>query len=194
MPEKTLPSEGHPLAPPLLPGQYPVALPLDPGAALAYRTPLQEHPPAADTKAAGILTASGMMFTLLARYSTHLSQMLGSGGVQKWAAFALLSAFVVLTMGAVIQAFRTISPRFPPAQSSLAFFGDIASLTREEYVARVEALSQEQAIEEMLSYNHTLSLICVEKFRQLRRGVQLFEGAFLSWLVLMLLIGLRATL
>ena len=47
----------------------------------------------------------------------------------------------------------------------------------------MEALTHQQALEEMLSYNYTLSVICVEKFRQLRLGrasvdwpVRIFDG------------------
>ena len=43
---------------------------LDPAAALAYRTPVQEHLLSADGKAAGMLTLLGIMFTVLARCGT----------------------------------------------------------------------------------------------------------------------------
>ena len=72
------------LAPPTLPDQVATFRHLDPAAALAFRTPLQEHPPAADTKAAAILTAMGIMLTLLARYGTHLTAMLTGRGFEKF--------------------------------------------------------------------------------------------------------------
>ena len=46
---------GLAIAPPLLPDHPPMFRHLDPAAALAFRTPLQEHPAAADTKATGAI-------------------------------------------------------------------------------------------------------------------------------------------
>ncbi len=154
---------------------------LGPANALGYRTPIQEHAPAADTKAAALLTVSGLMFTLVARYSSHLIALVTNGGLLGIACLLLLVAFAVASLAAVAQAFRTISPRFPAAPASLAFFGDIARLSREEYIARVEALSEEQALEQILHFNYTASAICVEKFRQLRRGIRFFQLAFGCW-------------
>ena len=53
------------------------------------------------------------------------------------------------------------------------------------------ALSQEEAIEQILLYNHTLATICVQKFYHLKKGVSLLRGAFGVWLVLIILINLR---
>jgi hypothetical protein len=151
------------LAPPTLPDQVATFRDLDPAAALAFRTPLQEHPPAADTKAAAILTALGIMLTVLARHGARLTEILMGQGLEKFLLVVLLIGFAGLALASIPQAFRTISPRFPAAPPSLAFFGDIARLTREEYVARVGSISHEEALEQILIYNHTLATICVEK-------------------------------
>jgi hypothetical protein len=179
------------LASPTLPDQVATFRHLDPAAALAFRTPLQEHPPAADTKAAAIITALGIMFTMLAKYGTHLMGMLMGRGFEKYLLTALFLAFSVMSLLSLLQAFRTISPRFPRASSSLAFFGDIARLSREEYLSRVGSISHEQALEEILIYNHNLATICVEKFRHLAKGVRLFCWAFASWLMLIVLLNVK---
>ncbi len=158
---------------------------------LAFRTPLQEHPPAADTKAAAILTALGIMLTLLAKYATHLTDMLLGRGAEKYLLLILLIGYAGTGVASIIQAFRTISPRFPKAPPSLAFFGDIARLAREEYVGRLRSLSDEEAREQILIYNHTLATICVDKFRHLGRGVRLFRWAFVCWFALFILVNLR---
>ncbi|HLL88429.1 MAG TPA: Pycsar system effector family protein [Tepidisphaeraceae bacterium] len=77
-----------------------------------------------------------------------------------------------------------MSPRFPKAPPSLAFFQDIAKFPRDEYVRQVITLTPEQAVEHMLTYNHTLSTIVVAKYRQLRLAIVLFRVAFACWLVL----------
>ncbi len=180
----------------------PVPRHLDPAAALAYRTSLWEHTHNADNKAAGLLTLLGIMFTLLARFGAALGDTLsparenaaggGAAGVMRVAGMLLLGGFAALAFATVIQAFRTISPRFPKAPPSLAFFGDIARLSREQYVARVESMTPDEALEQMLSYNHTGSTICVAKFRELRRCFKCFQVAVAFWLPLMALVVARA--
>ena len=176
---------------PVFPDRVPVPRHLDPAAALAFRTPLHEHVLSADGKAAGVITLLGMMFTVLARFAANLSDLVQPGPLRYFFS-ALVLGFAVLSLLAVVQSFRTISPRFPKAPPSLAFFGDIAALSREEYVARVEALPAEEALRQMLSYNHTASRICVEKLRQLRVGMRCFEWAAGCWLVLVAVLVARA--
>lgn len=178
----------------ILPDRLPMPAQLDPAAALAFRTPLHEHVLSADGKAAGIITMLGLMFTVVAKFGDPLAELVQGRGVMAYAGAGLVLGFAVLSLSAVVQAFRTISPRFPKAPPSLAFFGDIAKLSREEYLARVEALSADEALEQMLSYNHTASLICTEKVRQLRRGMRFFEVAAACWAALVALLVVRTFL
>ena len=156
-----------------------------PAAWLAYRTPIQDFVHSADGKSAGILALLGIMFTLLARFGDRINLMMREHMAWTVVTGVLLFAFGLLSLGAVIQAFRTISPRFPKAEPTLAFFSDIAQLSREEYVRRVEALSPDQAMAQMLAFNHNGATILVEKFRQLNRCLRLFELAAVTWLALM---------
>ncbi len=172
-------------------GESPPSWDLTPANSLAFRTPLQEHAPAADTKAAALLTVTGIMVTMLARYASQLMSILRGGDAAAFAGLTLVVAFIAASVIAVAQSFRTISPRFPEAVPSLAFFGDIAGLGREEYVRRVESLSEEQALEQILNFNHTGSVICVLKYAQLRIGIRAFKVAFGCWLMLMLMAGVR---
>ena len=160
--------------------------PSDPPAAwLAYRTPIQDFVHSADGKSAGILALLGIMFTLLARFGERLNLMTGEHVAWAIVTAVLLFSFALLSLGAVVQAFRTISPRFPKAEPTLAFFGDIAQLSRAEYVRRVESLSPDEAMAQMLDFNHNGAAILVEKFRQLNRCLRLFELAAVAWLALM---------
>ena len=180
------------LGEPIFPDRLPAPRHLDPATALAFRTPLQEHVLSADGKAAGILTLLGMMFTVLARFGGQLSDLVQERqGPARYLWAAILFSFAAMSLGAVVQAFRTISPRFPKAPPSLAFFGDIARLSREEYVSKVEALSADEALKQMLAYNHTGSRICVEKLRQLRRAILFFEFAALAWFIITAVLGIR---
>ena len=175
----------------VLPDRLPMPAQLDPAAALAFRTPLHEHVLSADGKAAGVITLLGMMFTVVAKFGSQVADLVQAPGPTRYAASALVLGFAALSLCAVVQSFRTISPRFPKAPPSLAFFGDIARLSREDYVRQVEALTPDAALQQMLNYNHTTSLICTEKTRQLRRGLRFFEGAAACWAVLMSVIAYR---
>jgi hypothetical protein len=175
-------SQPSELAPPILPNVPAMPHRLDAAAALAFQTPLQEHAPAADGKAGAILTVIGLMFSLLAGQSSHISQLIAKPGLGQAVLFVGLVGFSLLGLGTVIESFRTIAPRFPAAPPSLAFFADIARLEREEYVRRVEAMSADEALEQILRYNHTLAGICVLKFDRLKRAIHLFRPAFVCWL------------
>jgi hypothetical protein len=178
----------------ILPDRLPMPAQLDPAAALAFRTPLHEHVLSADGKAAGVITMLGLMFTVVAKFGGEVVDLVQGPGVIRYAGSALVLGFASLSLSAVIQSFRTILPRFPKAPPSLAFFGDIVRLSREEYLARVQALTPDEALRQMLNYNHTTSVICTEKLRQLRRGLRFFEGAAACWAVLVLILVVRTFL
>jgi hypothetical protein len=159
---------------------------------LAGKTPVGTETLAADGKAAGVLTMLGIMFTVLARFGPELRDVLHLSGSVRVIAGALLFGFATMALCAVAQAFRTISPRFCKAKPSLAFFGEIARLSREEYTQRVFGMTMDDAVEQMLTYNHTAATICVEKFRQLRRALRSFEVAACCWLLLSWVLVLRS--
>ncbi len=184
----SLPSE---LSDPVLPHLPAMPHRLDAAATLAFLTPLQEHPPAADAKAGALLTVVGLMFTLLTGTSKYLIAVVARGDFQTVILGVALAGFGILSLLTVIEAFRTISPRFPAAPPSLAFFADIARLQRDDYIQKVEAMTPDEALEQMLRYNHTLSGICVQKFGRLRKALHYCRPAFGCWLVAMILTSLR---
>lgn len=170
----------------------PPAPSLEAAATLAGKTPVGTETVGADGKAAAVLTLLGIMFTVLARFGPELRGLLNQSGSARWIASALLLGFATMALSAVIQAFRTISPRFCKSKPSLAFFGEIARLSREEYFERVESMSMRDAIEQILTYNHTAATICVEKYRQLRRALRSFEMAAICWVMLAEVLILRS--
>src|SRR5687768_6261646 len=165
-----------------------------PAATLVYLTPVGDFIHSADAKAGTILAVLGIMFTLLARFGPVLDQMLHGPPALMAVTILLLAGFAGAALGAVVQAFRTISPRFPPAPPSLAFFGDIARLGPDEYVRRATSLGAAEALAERLKYNHTGSRIILLKFRQLRWALRCFELAAVCWLLLVTMLALKAFL
>jgi hypothetical protein len=160
-----------------------------PAATLVYLTPVGEFIHSADAKTATILTVLGIMFTLLARFGGWLDAMIrAERHALMIVTIALLAGFALAALGAVIQSFRTIWPRFPQAQPSFAFFGDVARMTRDEYLSRATGMSANQALDERLKYNHTASRIILLKFAQLRWALRLFATAAVCWLLLLALL------
>lgn len=157
---------------------------LDPAATLACRTAVGGETLGADGKAATVLTLLGIMFAVLSRFGPELAAAVRGGGVTRAACAALLIGFTGSALCAVVQAFRTIVPRFWSEKPSLAFFAEIARLDREEYFARVESMTMREAVGQILAYNHTAARICAEKFKQLARCTRCFETAAACWLVL----------
>jgi hypothetical protein len=170
--------------------------PLDAAATLAGRTSIGSETAGADGKAAIVLSLLGIMFTVLARFGTELGDILRHGitgtGVVRAACAVLLLGFATFALCAVVQAFRTITPRFRKDKPSLAFFAEIASLDREAYIAQVESMTMEQALDEILRYNHTAATICAEKFTQLARTLRCFELASACWLPLVLVLVFKS--
>src|SRR3954451_16053276 len=121
------------------------AAPDIPCATLVYLTPIGEFIHSADGKAGTILAMLGLMFTLLARFGGWLDMMFHAGTrAEMIATLALVGVFAAASLAAVVQAFRTISPRFLKTTPSLAFFGDICRLSPEQYLSRAAALNAEQ--------------------------------------------------
>ena len=176
--------------------QPPAPEPLDAAITLASRASIGAETTGADGKAAIVLTLLGIMFTVLARFGSELASILRHGitgtGVVRVACAVLLLGFAGFAMCAVVQAFRTITPRFRKDKPSLAFFAEIASLDREEYFKRVESMSMEDATGQILLYNHTAATICAEKYKQLDRTLRLFEAAAVCWLVLTLVLVFKS--
>jgi hypothetical protein len=196
------PQLDEPLASPVeteeaAPGAAPQAAPqADPAGMLASRASIGVETASADGKAAIVLSLLGIMFTVLARFGTELSFVLRNGltrtGIIRVTCAVMLIGFAACALCAVVQAFRTIIPRFRRDKPSLAFFAEIASLDREEYFKRVESMSVEDATGQILLYNHTAATICAEKYKQLALMLRFFEAAAVCWLVLTLVLVFKS--
>lgn len=160
---------------------------------LASRAAIGGETLGADGKAAGVLTLLGLMFTVLARFGPEVAALLrGGSGPARLAAAALLLGFAGFAVCAVVQAFRTIAPRFRADRPSLAFFAEIARLRRDEYAERVASLSMSEALAQMLAHNHAAATICAEKYRQLARALRCFEAAAACWLALAVVLVIQS--
>jgi hypothetical protein len=170
---------------------------LEAAATLASRTSVGAETAGADGKAAIVLSLLGIMFAVLARFGAEVGELLRTGvgtgtGIIRITCGGLLLGFVLSALAAVLQAFRTITPRFRKDKPSLALFSEIAAMELDEYAGRVGALTMENAVDEILRYNHTAAAICAEKFKQLGRCLRYFEVASACWLVLVAVVVYKA--
>ena len=168
-------------------------------ATLASRTSIGSETMGADGKAAIVLTLLGIMFTVLARRGSELGELLRHGvgtgtGLVRVACAVLLAGFCLSALCAMLQSFRTITPRFRKDKPSLAFFFEIAAMERQAYVERVESLTMQEAVDQILVYNHTAATICAEKFKELARALRCFEAAAVCWLLLVAILVLRSVI
>lgn len=159
-------------------------------ARLAYFTPVREYPPMGDRKAAMLLGANGLMVSVLLLFSGPIGGIVQ--GPYPWEArlvvVVLAPLAVLLVLGGWF-AFRALTRPIPPMPPSLAYFPDIAALTREEYRRRVLALDHRRALRDMLHYNYSLAVLSVQRFRLVERSFFCSRATFELWIVLLLMIA-----
>jgi pycsar effector protein len=160
-------------------------------ARLAYFTPVREYPPLGDRKASILLTANGLLVSVLIFFSEPLAALLtGRDFLQALAVVVLLTPLIALLLIGTWQAFKALVLPVPPMPSSLAFYPDIAGRSREEYVRSMKALTHRQALRDMLHYNYSFAVLSAAKFRMIERAFACLRAAFALWMVLMLRLAL----
>jgi Family of unknown function (DUF5706) len=159
-------------------------------ARLAYFTPVREYPPLGDRKAAVLLGANGLMVSVLLFFSRPIGRIVE--GPRPWEArlvVTVLTPLVVLLLLGAWYAFRALTRPIPAMPPSLAYFPDIAALTREEYRRRILALDHRRAVRDMLHYNYSLAVLSVRRFRLVERSLFCSRATFELWILLLLMIA-----
>jgi len=160
-------------------------------ARLAYFTPVHQQPPLADRKASFLLTASGIIVTVLLIFSGAIERMVRS---PYWVASFLVLGLLFALLGAMVIAawfaWRAFGLRIPPMPPSHAFFNDIAREPFDAYSRNVKEIDHRQAVREMLHYNYSLATQAAIKFRLVNRAFACFRIVIVLWLFLLLMISL----
>lgn len=129
-----------------------------------------------DTKLAVIL---GLALAMLATLATRLPAL---KDITPW-----LWLFVVLTvsplLGCLVQLFCTALPRTRGGTNSLVYFKEIAGLKESEFLAAVQARSQEDLTRDLYGQVWRNAEILKKKFAALERAYLLLLGAAVPWLV-----------
>jgi hypothetical protein len=150
-------------------------------------TPVRQFPAVADGKATALLAAFGLILSAVLLLSRPLGLMIKSSPA--WIALLLtvaLGSLLLLLLAGVVFALRTLALSLPHGPETLAYFQQVAGRNLETYQAEVQAVNHRQGSRELLTYHHTMAVLCAAKFRIVEKGVRCLRGAFFLWLLLML--------
>ena len=158
-------------------------------ARLAYFAPVQQYPPLADRKGSFLLTASGLLITILFLFSSALGRMMhNQNGMISMGILLLLGFLAILLLICGWNAWMSFTAPIPPMPASLANFRDIARGSIDEYSSRLREMAHAQAIRDMLNYNYSLAMQGATKFRYVQRAMGCFKVALVLWMIVVMLI------
>jgi hypothetical protein len=158
-------------------------------ARLAYFAPVQQYPPLADRKGSFLLTASGLLITILFLFSSALGRMMhNQNRMVAVAVLLLLGLLAILLLICAWNAWMSFTAPIPPMPASAANFRDIAAESLVDYSRRLRDMDHAQAIRDMLNYNYSLAMQGATKFRYVQRAMGCFKVALVLWMVVLMLI------
>ena len=103
----------------------------------------------------------------------------------------LKGVFLACVCVATWSAVKALSPRLSAnketresKRKSLFFFGDIQSQTLKDFSKSFLSLSNEEAVRELLSSSHSVSIILTLKYKMLRRSTFCISLALLIWVLI----------
>jgi hypothetical protein len=132
----------------------------------------------ADSRSGLIISSNlAMMGALIATLSG--AKLLGAGP-WVWSLVALTAAGCIASIAmAAVAAF----PRPGHRAGSLVFFGSIADMARDDYFARLRAVSQVEFARDLADQCHRVAVLAALKFRWVRRAMLAMIAAALPWLI-----------
>lgn len=160
-------------------------------------TPVREYPPLADRKAVAVLATNGLMLSVLLFFSEAIHGVVVGGedrfGIGRYVVILAVVPFAIALLIGSWAAFRALTMPMPAMPTSMAFFGDIVRLDREEYRSRVKGISYREALTDILHYNYSLAILSLAKFRRINRAIICSKTMVPLWVsILLVLTALRS--
>ena len=165
--------------------------PSDPGPLwLAFFTPIHQYPSLADRKSSFLLSAGGLITTVLIFFSQPIWRLMHHQNRPAAIAFIVLLgtliALLALSAWGAWRAFILPMPRMP---KSLALYGDIARLERPAYAEEVRNTDPTEATRAIVHYNYSLAVQAAGKFKLVNRSFACFRVALVLWMFLILVVS-----
>ena len=187
-----LTTSDEPLDP--LPGQGQPAVEEKPGPGamrFASFTPMNEQPGLADRKATFVIGAGGLLLSTVLFFIMPLSQFVRPG---VWPVLILVLSFTLacVTFLGMRIAYRCYTLPVPVRPDNLLFFQNIASVTSESaYGAKLQGVTEREALRSVLDYNYTMAKLGAAKYRLAGQALLCLRIAIPVWMVLLIVISLR---
>ena len=161
-------------------------------ARLAYFTPSSEFPILADRKAAFLLTASGLILTVLVFFMGPVAVLHGPRSLLTVLTMTLLVMVLALIVHSARAAYRAFVLPVPEMPTCIAFYRHLAVLTRDDYHEAIKSLTHPEALRNILHYNYSISCQGASKFRLVQRSLASMRIALVLWMLLLLVLSLTA--
>jgi len=139
----------------------------------------------ADTKAGIFLTINVAIigFLLKSYKKIHFPLKYVSENIN----FLLINVALILLLCSVYQFGNIIFPRYPKDKQYYMSWGGMASFDKDEYVNKINNTDTTQFLKDMAVQNHDLSIVCINKYARLKKGIWCFvSGSILSGIYFLL--------
>jgi hypothetical protein len=167
-------------------------LPVNPAAArFAAFTPMCEQPGLADRKATFVIGAGGLLLSTTLFLITPLRQYVRP---EFWPALTLVLAFTLacVTLAGVRIAYRCYTLPVPVRPANPLFFQNIVADSLPAYAQSLRAATDRDVLRDVLDYNHTMAKLGAVKFRLAGQALLCLRVAIPLWMLLLVVITVRA--
>lgn len=158
-------------------------------ARLAFCTPVHEAGILADRKAAFLLTACGLMLTILFFFIPEVVQVRQSRPLLGGSMLAMLAVLLVLVLLSAVSAYLGYVAPMPELPESLVHYQSVGRRGGDDYRQQMKDLSHSRALLEMLQYNHAVARQSMLKFRRVNHTLRCFHIVIPLWMLLLLVIA-----
>jgi len=160
-------------------------------ARLILNTPVRAYPAVGDGKATALLSAYGLIISVLLSFSGPLGAMTrGADPFKAGLATVILAPLTVLLFLGMWHSIRALFLPVPPMPANLMYYQHVAATSREEYVDAMRGLRFQEGLRQLMYHNYALSTLCTAKFRLVETGVACLRASFALWLLLLLIVTL----
>lgn len=139
----------------------------------------------ADSKAAPILALQVTLAAASVAQTGQLKSLLDpreAGAALFVVGIALAAVYLGASVVSLALAIQVFVPKTPLAGRSVAYFEDITRMSRAEFIALADSMSEAEIIDDLLAQVHAVSGIASQKFARVRLALYATAVALGAWL------------